>query len=205
MLDYNQIKERRHIILEGTVYEVIASQVSRKQARKPVNQTKIKNLMTGGLTERSFGSNEKAEEADISKKDFTYLYSKFNRQTNENELWFALASNPKERFELNASVIGDSLKYMKPNSNVVALVWTDKNDEEITIGIKLPIKVTLEVAEAPPSIKGNTATGGNKVVTLENGTKINAPLFIEVGESIVINTETGEYVERSKEDKKTSE
>ncbi len=198
MLDYNQIKERRYIILDGTVYEVISSQVSRKQARKPVNQTKIKNLMTGGVTERSFGSNESVEEADMSKRDIVYLYSKFNRQAGAEELWFALKSDPKERFELSAAVVGDSIKYLKPNSEVIALVWTDNNDEEITIGIKLPIKVTLEVAEAPPSIKGNTATGGNKVVTLENGTKINAPLFIEAGESIVINTESGEYVERAK-------
>lgn len=199
MLNYNEIKERKYIVLEGVVYEVISSQVSRKQQRKPVNQTRIKNLITGGLTERTFGSNESAEEADMNKKDFIYLYSKFNRQTGTDELWFAQKSDPKQRFELSAAVVGDALKYLKPNSEVIALVWTDKNDEEITIGIKLPIKVTLEVKEAPPTIKGNTATGGNKVVVLENGTKINAPLFIEAGESIVINTETGEYVERAKE------
>lgn len=199
MLDYNQIKERKYIVLDDAVYEVISSQVSRKQQRKPVNQTRIKNLITGGLTERTFGSNETAEEADVSRKDITYLYSKFNRQTGEDELWFALADNPKERFELSSSVVGDAIKFLKPNSNVVALVWTNKNDEQVTIGIKLPIKVTLEVKEAPPTIKGNTATGGNKVVTLENGTTINAPLFIEAGESIVINTETGEYAERAKE------
>lgn len=198
MLDYNQIKERRYINLDDTVYEVISSQVSRKQARKPVNQTKLKNLMTGSVTERTFSSNEKAHEADISKKDYQYLYSKFNRQTGEEELWFALADNPKERFELSASVVGEAIKFLKPNSKVVALIWTNKEDEEITIGIKLPIKVTLEVKEAPPSIKGNTATGGNKVVTLENGTNVNAPLFVEAGDSVVINTESGEYVERAK-------
>ncbi len=199
MLDYNQIKERRYIVLEGVVYEVISSQVSRKQARKPVNQTKLKNLMTGSVTERSFGSNEKAEEADVTRKSYTYMYNKFNRQTGENELWFSIADNPKERFELSEAVVGDSLQYLKTNMDVDAIVWTNKQDEEIVIGLKLPIKVTLAVKEAPPTIKGNTATGGNKVVVLENGTKVNAPLFIEAGESIVINTESGEYVERAKE------
>jgi len=201
MLDYNQIKERRYIVLDGVVYEVLASQVSRKQARKPVNQTKLKNLMTGGVTERSFGSNEKAEQADIGKRDFIYLYSKYNRDTSQDELWFALKDNPKERFELPESVVGDSLKFISPNMVVTALVWTNKQGDEVTIGIKLPVKVTLKVAEAPPTIKGNSATGGNKVIVLENGTTINAPLFIEAGESIVINTETGEYTERAKEAK----
>ncbi len=185
MLEYNEIRERKYILVDGEPFEVLASHVFRKQQRKPVNQTKLKSLITGRVMERSFHQSEKAEEAEIDKKNVTYLYN------NRGEWWFCEEGNPKERFQIEESMIGPQGKFLKPNSSVKALVF----DEKI-IGVELPIKVELKVKEAPPAIKGDTATGVTKQVILETGAVIITPIFINEGDILKINTETGEYVER---------
>lgn len=88
------------------------------------------------------------------------------------------------------------MKWAKENSELELKVFTDKDGEEMIVGVAVPNKVSLEVTEAPPNIKGDTATGGTKVITLETGTNINAPMFINVGDKVIVNTETGQYVER---------
>jgi elongation factor P len=190
MLDYNEIRERKIIIFEGEPYEVISSHVFRKQQRKPVNATKLKNLMTGRVVEYSFHVSEKAEEADISKKPAKYIFQK------KNEYCFTDPTNPKDRFFLSEEILGDIMKWVKENSEVSIKIFTDKEGEEKIVGVEVPNKVSLQVTEAPPNIKGDTATGGNKVVTLETGANINAPMFINVGDKVIVNTETGQYVER---------
>ena len=197
MLDYNQIRERRYNELDNTVYEVIYSQVSRKQARKPVNQTKLRNMITGSVTERSFANSEKVNEADISREKYTFLFKKDNRKTKEIEYWFSPSNNLKERFMVAENILGDTIKYMKERSEVDAIIWTDSDDEDRIIGIKLPIKVELKVTEAPPNIKGNTVSGGDKKVVMETGLVLSTPLFIEAGDILRINTESGLYVERA--------
>ncbi len=192
MLSYNEIKERKYILLDGEPYEVISSQVSRKQANKPVNKTKLKSLKTGRVMEYTFHMSDKVEEADVAKKKIVYIYSK-----GDDEHWFHEEGDKSARFSLDGSVVGDALNYLLPNESVDALVYTDDEGEEQIIGLKLPIKVTLEVVEAPPSIRGNTSSGGDKVVVTKTGAKVTVPLFIKVGDLIVVNTETGEYVERA--------
>lgn len=190
MLEYNEIKEHKIIIWDGQPHEVLSSHVFRKQQRKPVNATKLKNLITGRVAEISFGSSEKAQEADITNKPVKFLYK------NKNEIWFCDIKNPANRFTLKEEIIGDRIKFVKPNSEIETIIYTDDNDEEQVIGIKMPIKVELEVVDTPPSIKGASVTGGNKVATLETGATVNVPLFINIGEKVRINTETGEYTER---------
>ncbi len=190
MLEYNEVRERKIIVWDGAPYEVISSHVFRKQQRKPVNATKIKNLLTGRVAEISFGSSEKVEEADIMTKTVKYLY------TAKDEIWCSDLKDPSKRFTIKASVAGDKMRFIKANSEIDLIVFTDDEDEETIIGVKTPIKVELKVTEAPPAVKGNTATGGSKVITLETGATINAPLFIEEGETIRVNTDTGEYAER---------
>lgn len=197
MLNYNEIKERKYIILDDEPYEVIASHVFRKQQRKPVNQTKLRNLLTGSMLEHSFHQADKVHEADVARTTITYLFNKAGRAGQPDQYWFCKENDPKNRFELPGDLVKSSLRFVKQNSNITALLFTNKNDEEQIIGISPDLKVDLEVTEAPPNIKGDTATGGNKVVTLETGTTINAPLFIKAGDIIRINTETGEYVERA--------
>ena len=185
MLEYSEIVERKFIILDGVPYEVVSSHVFRKQQRKPVNATKLRNLLTGKITERSFHQSEKVEEAEIISREIKYIY------VNKGEYWFSEINDPSKRFKLEAEMVGAQGKFLKQNSVVKVLVF----NEEI-IGLKLPIKVELKVTEAPPAVKGDTVTGGTKQVTLETGAVINAPLFVNEGDVIRVNTETEEYAER---------
>ena len=193
MLEYNEIVERKYIILNKEPYEVMSSHVFRKQQRKPVNATKLRNLITGKIAEQSFHQSEKVEEADISTKEAKFLY------TNRGEFWFCAPNDPAKRFKIAETLIGTQAKFLKPNSLVEVLVFKSDDDEEgRMIGTKLPIKVELKVTEAAPAVRGDTVTGGTKQITLETGAVVNAPLFVNQGDIVVVNTQTGEYVERAK-------
>lgn len=185
MLEYNEITVGKVIIYNGEPWEVLSAHVFRKQQRKPVNATKLRNLITGRVTENSFHVSEKAEEADITNKDIKFIYLA------KGEYWFHEANDPSKRFSMSEEAIGYGAKFLKKNTIAKAMVFEDK-----IIGVKLPIKVELKVVEAPPSIKGNTAQGGNKIVIVEGGASVNAPLFINEGDTIRVHTETGEYVDR---------
>lgn|ERR1035437_5579736 len=186
ILDYSEAVERKIILYEGAPYEVLHSHVFRKQQRKPVNATKLKNLITGKITEVSFHQSEKIEEADIEYKDAKFLYK------SKGEFWFCDPKDPSKRFELEETMIGNPANFMKTNSLVETMIFNEK-----VIGVKLPIKVDLKVTEAPPAVKGDTSSGGQKQITLETGAIINGPLFITEGETITVNTETGDYVGRA--------
>lgn len=188
-LEYNEIREKKIIIYSGEPCEVIESHVARTQQRKPQNQVKLKSLITGKTFGATFHTAEKADEADIIKKEIKFLYH------NRGEFWFCEVDNPRERFKLDSSIVGDQAKFFKENTDVTAMVWDDNGEEKI-IKVTLPIKLEFKVKEAPPAVKGDTAKGGNKIITLENGTTINAPMFINESDTVVVNTETGDYVER---------
>lgn len=181
MLDYNEIKLRKYIILDGVPYEVVASHVSRKQANKPTNQTKLKSLLDGRVIQKNFHSSEKVQEADIERKKIKYLYN------NKGEFWFCEEDDPSKRFSLEENVL-ESPKFMKENSLVDAKLFNDE-----IIGTSLPVKVGLRVVDAPPAVKGNTSGGADKLVTLETGAVVTTPIFIKEGDIVEINTETGEY------------
>ncbi|MBL7045770.1 MAG: elongation factor P [Parcubacteria group bacterium] len=187
MLSYNEITGKKTIILDGEPYEVLTSQTVKKQRQKPTNQTKLRNLLTGSVVEKAFHQSDKVYEAEIEKKDIKYLYE------SKGEFWFSDPINPKDRFSLPNTLVAEQSKYFKENGLVEALVFNEN-----IIGVQIPIKVTLKVVEAPPSIKGNTASGGDKKVVIETGASVTTPLFINVGDEIIVNTETGEYVERAK-------
>jgi len=182
MLAYNEITPKKFVELDGAPYEVLASNVLRKQQRRPVNQTKLKNLITGKVTERTFGQSEKAEEADIDSREIKYLYN------NKGEYWFSEIDNPAKRFNIDQDKIPESFRFIKENDSVTTLSFNDE-----VIGFKIPIKVSLKVSEAPPAVRGNTSGGANKVITLETGATITAPIFIKEEDIVEVNTETGEY------------
>lgn len=186
MLNYNEITKKRFIVHASEPYEVIDSHVFRKQQRKPVNQTKLKNLISGKVIEHSFHQSDKAEEADIEKKQVKYLYN------NRGEYWFSDLGNPSDRFSVNEEIVPAGFKFIKENKVVEILTWNEK-----IIGFNLPIKVKLEVTDAPPAVKGNTAQGATKEVLLETGVKIQVPLFVNSGDIIEINTEKEEYSGRA--------
>ena len=209
MLDYSEIVGRKYIVLEGEPWEVIDSHVFRKQQRKPVNATKLKNLVTGKVTERSFHVSEKVEEAEIESRNVKFLYqNKPARHASQGnagggEFWFCEADDPSKRFKIDENFIGIQAKFIKKDSIVQALSFNDPSSraEHATgqgkiIGMKIPIKIDLKVIEAHPAVKGNTATGASKTVKLETGAEVQVPMFIKEGEIIRVNSETGEYAER---------
>ena len=184
-LTYNELKPGTFIILDGQPYEVLEFAFLRMQQRKPVSKTKLKNLITGKVKEQTFHQSDVLEEAKLDKMPSRFLYE------NRGVCWFDEAGNPKNRFSFNKEELGNSVDFLKPNMEVTAI----KFDEKI-INIYLPIKANYKVVEAPPAIKGDTAQGGNKVSIIETGAKVNTPLFINTGDIILVNTQTGEYVER---------
>lgn len=192
MLEYNEIKERKYISWNGEPYEVLSSHVFRKQQRKPVNQVKMRNLITGKMAENSFHQSEKVEEADISRKNIKYLYHKPNKQQGIEEYWFSEEGDPSKRFSLPEELIGIQVNFIKENEIIEALVHEDQ-----IVGISLPLKVSLKVTEAVPAVAGNTAQGATKQVTLETGYSVTVPLFIKEGDILSINTATGEYAGRT--------
>ena len=185
ILEYSEVTEKKFIVLDGQPYEVLSSHVFRKQQRKPVNATKLKNLMSGKVTEYSFHQSEKIEEAEIESREVKYLYN------NRGEWWFTEAADPSKRFKVEEEIVGPQGKFLKPNTVLEQLLFKDR-----PMGFKMPITAELKVTEAPPNVKGDTATGGQKNVTLETGATINVPLFVNEGDVIRINTDTGEYRER---------
>jgi elongation factor P len=189
-LDYNEIKPGIVIIHDDEPYEVVASHSARKSMGKPSNQVKMRNVITGRTIEIAFHAADMAEEADIIKRDIKFLYS-----TPKGEYWFCDVDNPANRFTLSTDVIGDQSKFLKGNTIVKAKVF-EFNDEEKIIGLVLPVKMEFKVIDCPPNVRGDTATGGSKIATIETGAKVNVPLFVDNGEIIRVNTETGEYVER---------
>ena len=184
-LAYNEILPKTIIIMNDEPFLVQTAHVFRKQMRKPVNQTKLKSLKTGRVIEQTFHQNENAIEADIEKKMVEFVYQ------NRGAYIFCEVGKPAVRFELGESVVGDAIKFIKPKSEVEAMVFQDE-----IIGVKVPIKVELTVKEAVPAVKGNTVQGGNKEVTLETGARVLVPMFINEGDVVRINTESGEYTER---------
>jgi len=191
MLNYNELKPGVVFILDGEPYEVLEFSFLRMQQRKPVAQTKIRNLITGKILNRNFQHTESFQETEIDYKKVKFLYSHRDKFT------FCDIRNPSDRFELPAEIIGEKAKFFKPNSEVEVVSFQGK-----IINIRLPIKMDFKVVEAPPAIRGNTAQGGTKTVTIETGVQVAVPLFINESDIIRINTQTGEYVERVEKSKK---
>lgn len=170
----------------GAPYQVIYREHSKLGRGGAILRSKIKNLLTGAIIDITFKGNEKLEEAEIarSKAQFTYKdASGYN----------FMDSSSYEQFTLSGEQIGVQSNFLKEGLEVDVLSWNSK-----AINISLPFKVDLEVVEAPPAIKGNSAGAVTKTVVLETGAKINAPIFIKAGDKIKINTQTSEYVERVK-------
>jgi len=186
MFNLSEIKTGKTISLDNDPYLVIFHQHSKIGRAGAVLRTKIRNLKTGAVMERTFQGSDKIEEAEIEKSKAQYLYC-------EGENYFFMDNVNYEQFSLPKSVLGNLTDYLIDGTELTIL-----NYNNAPINIELPVKMELKVIEAPPAIRGNTADGGTKQVTLETGIKVNTPLFIKQGDVIRINTETGEYSERAK-------
>lgn len=185
ILSYINITQKKIIDFNNEPYEVLSSHVFRMQKSKPVNQTKLRHLVSGKVVEKSFHQNETVTEADIDTMEAVFLY------TNRGESWFYEKGNPKNRFSFSENTIHDEVQWLVQDAPVTILLYNEK-----PVTIKIPIKVDLAVTSAPPTIKGDTASGGNKQVTLASGAVVSTPLFINEGDVLRINTDTGDYTER---------
>lgn len=185
MLDINDIKKGTIFLWRGEPYEALEVAHLKMGRGGAVLQTKLRQLRTKNVLNQTFHPADKFQEAEITKDKAKLLYS------HRDQYMFVDPINPAIRFSLTGEEVGDKGKFLKENTEVDVVKFEGK-----IINIVIPVKVDLEVKEAPPSIKGDTAQGGKKVVVLETGAEVLAPLFIEAGDVIRVNTETGEYAER---------
>lgn len=185
MLSINDLKNKAAVMIDDVPYQILEVKHLHMGRGGSSVQTRIKNLLTGQVFSRNFKPSDSFEEANIEKRELTYLYS------HRGNFIFAEKEKPSERFILTEKQIAESAAWLKPSTVVGALFLEGK-----LLNISLPIKMELKVIEAPPGFKGDTATGGTKTVTVETGAKVQTPLFVNEGDIIRINTETGEYAER---------
>ncbi|MDD2274393.1 MAG: elongation factor P [Candidatus Pacebacteria bacterium] len=188
MLSYAELNKGVIITINDQPYEIVEAQSTFKGRGHSYLQMKLKNLINGTVIAKTAQPRDSFEEAEIEKQEATFIYN------NKGKYVFSEKENSSKRFELDESLIGDVGKFLKSGEVVTTIVFRDK-----IINIVVPIKVSLKVVEVPPGIKGDRAQSGNKSVTIETGVKINAPLFINEGDIIEINTESGEYVRRVNE------
>lgn len=185
MLNISEIKTGKNIVWNSTPYVVLHHEHSKTGRAGAVLRTRLKNLLTGAVMEKTFQGSEAVTEADINKTKAQYTYregNNFNFMDNETY----------EQFSLSNDVLGDNVNYLVEGTEVTLLNYNGN-----PINIEMPIKIKLKVVEAPPGIKGNTVSTGGKVVKLETGLEISTPLFVNAGDEVIVNTERGEYVSRA--------
>ena len=170
--------------LDNSVFRVVEFQHVKPGKGAAFVRTKIKNVITGAVLERTFNPSEKLQGAEIEKREMQYLY-------NDGDLYYFMDNETYEQMPLNADQLGDSLKYIKENMNVKILSFKEK-----VFAVEPPMFVELEVTYTEPGFAGNTTTTSGKPATLENGLEISVPMFINIGDVIKIDTRTGEYMER---------
>lgn len=170
---------------EGEIFVILEFQHVKPGKGAAFVRTKIKNLVTGAVVEKTFRPSEKMPRAHIDRKEMSYLY-------NDGELYHFMDNENYEQIAINASDVGDTLKFVKENEIVKVLSYNGN-----VFGIEPPLFVELEIIETEPGFKGDTATGATKPATVETGVSVNVPLFLEQGEKIKIDTRTGEYLGRA--------
>lgn len=171
--------------IDGNVWQVVDFQHVKPGKGAAFVRTKIKNVQTGAVVERTFNPNEKLPKAHIETKAMQYLY--------ENDDMYTFMDNETyDQSELTKEQLGDALKYLKENMDISIQFF-----KGTIIGVDLPNSVDLEVTECDPSVRGDTATGATKMATLETGFAVRVPLFINQGDVLRIDTRTGSYLERA--------
>ena len=184
-IDMNDLYVGMVIKSDGGLYRILTRHHKKKNRGKPTTVCRLKNLNNGSVVEKTFHARDSVEEVFIEREDIKFVYG------NRGKFVFSDPENPSERFELDEGTIEEVIGFIRPNDVVQAM----KHDGEI-IGINIPIKVDLKVTEAPPNLKGDTQGSAYKDVEVETGATIKTPMFINKGDVIKVNTETGEYVER---------
>ncbi|HHV06902.1 MAG TPA: elongation factor P [Firmicutes bacterium] len=185
MISTNDFRTGLTIKLEGEVYTVVDFQHVKPGKGAAFVRSKLKNIRTGSVTERTFRAAEKVESAHIDRREMQYLYSAGDSYT-------FMDTQNFEQLALTKEHLGDNLNYIKENMSITVLLY-----EGSILGIEVPNFVDLKVVETAPGVRGDTVSGATKPATLETGAIVQVPLFIENGDVIRIDTRTGEYLTRA--------
>lgn len=172
------------IEVEGNIYQIIEFQHVKPGKGAAFVRTKLKNIKSGGVVEKTFRPTEKCPKAHIDRSEMQYLY-------NDGDLYYFMDTETFDQIALNQDAIGDALKFVKENE----MVKICSHNGEV-FAIEPPLFVELEITDTEPGFKGDTATGATKPATVETGALVYVPLFVEQGEKIKIDTRTGEYLSR---------
>ncbi len=184
MLSLTDLKVGTKFIIDGDVYSVLYNEHSKVARGGAMLRTKLKNLITGAVIEKTFKGSEKFERANLERKNCQFLYR-------EGDNFFFMNNETYDQFSLDGEVLEDSTNYIKESDNIQLQYFGSK-----PISVELPPKVKLKVTKAAVGVKGNTASSSTKPVTVETGYSLQTPLFVKEGDTLLINTQTGEYVER---------
>lgn len=185
MISVNEFKTGLTIEVDGDIWRVMDFQHVKPGKGAAFVRSKLRNLRSGNVNEKTFRAGEKVAKAQIDNRRMQYLYA------NGDDHVF-MDNESYEQIELSGKQIEDELMYLKENMEVHIM----KYGEEV-LGVELPVTVTLEVAETEPGIKGDTASGGSKPAKMETGLVVQVPFFVNTGDKLIINTEEGEYVSRA--------
>ncbi len=185
MISASEFRNGVTVEIDGEIFTIIEFQHVKPGKGAAFVRTKIKNLITGSTTERTFRPSEKMPKAHIDRLDMTYLFS-------DGDLFHFMDPESFEQIAVNAEDVGDSLKLVKENEIVKILSYNGN-----VFGIEPPMFVELEITDTEPGFKGDTATGATKPAVVETGATINVPLFLSTGDVIKIDTRTNEYLSRA--------
>ena len=172
------------IEIEGAVFQIIEFQHVKPGKGAAFVRTKLKNVINGGVVERTFRPTEKFPQARIDRSDMQYLYQ-------DGDLYNFMNTETYEQVALNSDTVGDSLKFVKENEVCKVCAYNGS-----IFSVEPPLFVELEITETEPGFKGDTATGASKPAIVETGAQVSVPLFVNQGDVIKIDTRTGEYLKR---------
>ena len=183
----NEFKSGLKVLLEGDPCSIVENEFVKPGKGQAFNRVRLKNLKTGRVWERTFKSGESLEGADVMEYEMEYMYS-------DGEYWhFMKTDDSYEQIAADKEAVSEGIQWLKDNSRCTVTLWND-----VPILVVAPNFVDLDIVETDPGLKGDTATGGSKPATLSTGAVVKVPLFINIGESIRVDTRTGEYQGRSK-------
>jgi elongation factor P len=184
MIDVHQLRKGTTFTLDGEIFKVIEFQHHKPGRGKAVIRTKIRNLRTGSTIDKNFISGDRVEDIRIDRIAAQYLY-------NDGSFYYFMNEETFEQIPLSGAALGDTVQYLVDNMSLSISAY-----EGEPIDIELPITVDLKVVEAPMALAGDSATGATKQVTLESGLKVTVPLFVAEGDTIRVDTRSGEYLTR---------
>ena len=184
MVSAGDFKNGLTIEIEGNIFQILEFQHVKPGKGAAFVRTKLKNIISGGVVEKTFRPTEKFENAHIERKEMQYLYQ-------DGDLYNFMDVETYDQIALNADVVGDALKFVKENDNVKMVSYKGN-----IFAIEPPMFAELEVTETEPGVKGDTATNVTKPATVETGAQVAVPIFVNQGDKIQIDTRTGEYLKR---------